>query len=276
LSETTEQKTHLSYSELVQWNFCSHFHKLKYIDKADIPDNYDGPASAGILGTALHYTCEQIMHKRANTDEEQWNAFLSSIEKSLKDEENKLSERDKKKLLNESAMIEEHKALWKPIFSEIEPAFKDYFGEYEVVATEFRLMELIEYGNGWNFKGFIDLILKTSDGKYHIVDLKSCSFGWLPEKKNSAIVNYQLTLYKIFYSQKTGIPLENIETHFALLKRTAKKNRVEIFRVTSGNKKMQNANDLLRKALYNLQNKRYLKNRSNCGNCKLFHTPHCS
>ena len=36
-------------------------------------------------------------------------------------------------------------------------------------------------------------------------------------------------------------PKENIETHFALLKRTGKKDRVELFRVSSGEKKTNNA-----------------------------------
>ena len=28
------------------------------------------------------------------------------------------------------------------------------------------------------FKGFIDLVVKTPDGKYHIIDWKTCSWGW--------------------------------------------------------------------------------------------------
>ena len=61
----------------------------------------------------------------------------------------------------------------------------------------------------------------------------------------------QLTFYKIFYDQKHNIDPKNVETHFALLKRTAKKNHVEIFRVTSGPRKTKNANDLLLKAISN-------------------------
>ncbi len=45
----------------------------------------------------------------------------------------------------------------------------------------------------------------------------------------------------------------NVETHFALLKRTAKKNRVEFFRVTSGPRKTDNALKLLNVALHNIK-----------------------
>ena len=72
-----------------------------------------------------------------------------------------------------------------------------------------------------------------------------------------------------------NIDLKDIETYFALLKRTAKKNHVEFFRVTSGPKKTQNALKLLNTALYNIKKKRYIKNRLSCARCDFRHTEHC-
>ena len=71
---------------------------------------------------------------------------------------------------------------------------------------------------------------------------------------------------------------KDVETHFALLKRTASKNRVEFFRVTSGPRKTENALKLIDKALYNIKNKRYIKNRLSCTGgygCKFYNTEHC-
>jgi len=59
------------------------------------------------------------------------------------------------------------------------------------------------------------------------------------------------------------------------LKRTAKKNEVEFFRVTSGKKKTDNALNLLSKALYNIKNERFIKNRLACGRCEFFKTEYC-
>ena len=73
------------------------------------------------------------------------------------------------------------------------------------------------------FKGYIDLVIKTTDGKYHVIDWKTCSWGWDREKKNSKLITYQLTLYKKFFCQKHNIDPSLVETHFALLKRTAKR-----------------------------------------------------
>ena len=140
------------------------------------------------------------------------------------------------------------------------------------------LMEPIEGEDNYKFKGFIDAIVCTPDGKVHIFDWKTCSWGWDAKKKNDKIITYQLTLYKKFFCQKMNIDPKDVETHFALLKRTAKNNHVEFFRVTSGAKKTENALKLLSTALYNIKNKRYIKNRLSCTGgygCKFYRTEHC-
>ena len=72
----------------------------------------------------------------------------------------------------------------------------------------------------------------TADSVVHIFDWKTCSWGWDARRKADKMTTYQLTLYKHFYVQKMGLDPAEVETHFALLKRTANKNRVEFFRVT--------------------------------------------
>ena len=116
---------------------------------------------------------------------------------------------------------------------------------------------------------------KTKDGKYHVIDWKACSWGWDLEKKSDRMVFSQLLLYKHFFAQKQNIDLKNIDTYFILLKRTAKKDNVEIFRVTSGPKRMQDSITLLKNALSNIHNKKYIKNRLNCSKCEFNNTQHC-
>jgi predicted RecB family nuclease len=155
------------------------------------------------------------------------------------------------------------------ILPEIDPALKAYFGDdYEVFSSEEKLYEPID-DHDLKFKGYIDAVIKVGD-KYHIMDWKSCSWGWNAQRRADRLVTYQLTLYKHYFCKKHNIDPKNVETHFALLKRTAKKDRVEIFRVTSGPKKTENALKLLFMALYNIINKRYIKKRTSCVGC-LFH-----
>ena len=58
------------------------------------------------------------------------------------------------------------------------------------------------------FKGYIDLVLKTSDGKYHIIDWKTCSWGWASRRKTEKMTTYQLALYKYFWSKKHAVSLD--------------------------------------------------------------------
>ena len=98
-------------------------------------------------------------------------------------------------------------------------------------------------------------------------------------KRRDPMVTYQLTLYKKYFAITHDIDPANIETHFALLKRTAKKNKVEIFRVPCGAKKIDNAINLLTKALYNIDNKNYMKNKLAChgrwGPCEFYRSKQC-
>ena len=86
---------------------------------------------------------------------------------------------------------------------------------------------------------------------------------------------HQLTLYKHFFGTIKGLDLKDIETHFALLKRTAKKDNVELFRVTSGPKKVSNALKVLNTTVYNIENNRFPKNRLNCTKCEFNGTEDC-
>ena len=160
------------------------------------------------------------------------------------------------------------------LLPQIKPALKEHFGKYKVFSTEEKLFEDISYED-YKFKGYVDLVLKTKDGKYHVIDWKTCSWGWGFRKKNDKMVTYQLTYYKHFFAKKHNIDPENVETHFALLKRTAKKENVEFFKVTSGKKKTENALNFLEKALYNISNKNYVKNRLSCANCEFKDTKYC-
>jgi len=220
------------------------------------------------FGTAMHEVCEKTALKELKK-EDQEEFFMKKFLKEL------ISLPDDLKL-NENlvnSMREQGKALIPEVF----PALEDYFEDYEVVSTEEKLYEPMGdmTTEEYNFKGYIDLVVRTTDGKYHIIDWKTCSWGWDSRKKSEKMITYQLTLYKHYFAKKHGIDPSMIETHFALLKRTAKKDRVEIFRVTSGQRKTENALNLLKKALYNIVASKHIKNRLSCNRCEFYKTKHC-
>ncbi len=255
---------HISYSELKIWSECPRKHKLLYIDKLK---GFTGNEYTA-FGSSLHALCE--------------NAVQDLLQESDYDEFFSLHfERELEQLGPEfelrTDLVEQMREQAKIISPLIMPQLTKDFGEFEVFSVEEKLYEKINdlSLDKSTFKGYIDLVIKTNDGKYHVIDWKTCSWGWDREKRNSKMITYQLTLYKKFFCQKHDIDPKLVETHFALLKRTAKKDNVEIFRVTSGPKKTSNATDLLHKALINIDRKMYIKNRLSCRGCEFYKTKNC-
>jgi len=258
--------SHISYSELKIWKECAWRHKLQYVDKLK---GFQGNEYTA-FGTGIHDVCEKTARKEFSGPAHAKLLFSKRFEEELKS-------LPKDHSFNEK-LLKEMRIQGKDLIPEIFPALDDHFGEYEVVAAEERLYEPIkEYAEfEYNFKGFIDLVIKTNDGKYHVIDWKTCSWGWDARKKSDKLIVYQLIFYKHYLALKYDIDPSDIETHFALLKRTAKKNRVEIFKVTSGKKRTENALKMLKNALYYINRKFTIKNRLSCRYCDFYKTEHCT
>jgi len=249
---------HISYSELRIWAECPYKHKLMYIDRVK---GFVGNEFTA-FGKAIHEVCEFSIAGILDDPEDFFNLTFERELSSINLEENKL--------------ITEMRDQGKALIPHIVPEVKKTFGNYEVFSVEERLYEDInDVDFDYKMKGFIDLVLKTEDGKYHVIDWKTCSWGWNAEKKTSRMVTYQLTLYKKFFCQKHNIDPSMVETHFALLKRTAKKDHVEIFRVTSGPKKTKNATDLMVRALKHISKAHYVKDRRSCSRCEFYKSENC-
>lgn len=255
---------HVSFSAIKDWKFCAYYHKLTRIDKIKV---FEGNIYTA-FGKAIHDTCESMLLSRELKKKFEPETFFK---KCLKNELKALKEEFDEK---EVTLFEEQGIK---IIPEIIPALNEYFGDFRLVSSEEEINQrlLFETDNNYTFKGYVDCLIKTPDGKYHVIDWKSCSWGWDMKKRTDPMVTYQLTYYKHFLSEKRGIPKEDIETHFALLKRTGKKDRVELFRVTSGPKKTTNALKLLEQSVYNIDRENYVKNRLNCSKCDFKGTVHC-
>jgi len=256
-------RKHISFSELKIWNECPYKHKLVYKDK--IKEFLGNEYTA--FGTAIHYVCENIALNKSKN-------MLDEFNQKFLDELKILTE---KKVDLKRDLVQDMRSQAENILKYILPELNKTFSNFEVVSVEEELYIPIE-DTDIMFKGFIDLVIKTPDGKYHVIDWKTCSWGWDSKKKADRITSYQITLYKKFFALKHNLDPKDIETYFALLKRTAKSNNVEIFRVTSGSKKTDNAFNLLNKAVYNISKDKHIKNRLSCTSgfgCEFYNTEHC-
>jgi ATP-dependent exoDNAse (exonuclease V) beta subunit len=271
-----QRKQHISYSEIKDWEFCPFYHKLTRVDKIA---GFEGNEYTA-FGTAIHSVCE------AAVQSEYWKVSEHDTESLTKYFEetflNELSTLKEKKIPLREKIVLPMRDEAKKIIPHIIPALTEYFGkDLELMSFEEEIYELVEKElskKDINFKAYIDLVVKTPDGKYHIVDWKTCSWGWDSRKKADPMVVYQLTYYKHFFAQKHNIDPDLIETHFALLKRTASKKNVEFFKVSNGKKRTKNALNLMKKAVHNINNCNHPKNRLSCTRgygCQFYKTEHC-
>jgi len=251
---------HVSFSQLKDWHFCPFYHKLVRIDGLK---GFRGNTFTA-FGNAIHDTCESMLTEGLDRP---YDFFLERFGKVLNELRSDGIEID-------DGLVEKMEEQARPLVELVLPELEEYFGEYEVVSAEELLYEDID-DSELKYKGYIDLVLRTPDGKTHVIDWKSCSWGWDARKKSDPMVTYQLTFYKYFYARKHGLDPKDVETHFSLLKRTAKQNNVEFFRVTSGQIKTNNALNFLNKAIYNIQKDKHIKNRLSCSKCDFYKTEHC-
>ena len=257
--------SYISYSEFKIWSDCAYKHKLKYVDRIN---EFQGNEYTA-FGTSVHSVCEVgVFDDSVDLQKHFEETFLKELQK--------LPEKAKKEFRED--LIKDMRVQGKELALEAIPALREYFdNDFEVVSVEERLNESIDGIDTHTFKGFVDLVIKSKD-KYHIIDWKTCGWGWDSRKKNDKMITYQLTFYKNYFAKKHGIDPADVETYFALLKRTAKTNKVEIFRVTSGKIKTQNALKMLGNSVHNIVNENYVKNRTSCTEgygCEFYNTKHC-
>ena len=253
----------ISFSELKTWSECSFKHKLSYIDELKI---FNGNLYTA-FGTAVHTTAEDLVLSNI-TEASSKEHFIESFKKELDSLGTSLDKKDTK--LFES-MIEAGQLIVPMILKSL----VDKFGNYEVFSSEEMLFESIESKDDYNFKGFIDLVIKTEDGLYHILDWKTCSWGWNAKKRSDPMTTYQIIYYKNFFAEKHNIDKKKIKTYFGLMKRTAKKDNIEIFEITSGPKRISNSLKVLENAITNIERGVSIKNRLSCKYCEYDNTEHC-
>lgn len=273
----THINPHLSYSQLSLWARCSFQHYLAKIKKVS---EFKGNEFTA-FGRAIHFSCENMVMGEFDARKEgvlweldfgkEYDAFLQSFRQELET----FDSFDEK-------LVKEMEEQAKDIIPKVIPELKKTFGNYKVFDIEHLIYEEINDVELIKFMGYIDLVLVLEDGTLVVLDWKSCSWGWDQRKRSNKYVVYQLMLYKHYLSEKIGVEPKKIKTFYGLLKRTAKKEHVEIFEVSSGNVRTKNAFSLLRKSGRAINNGIKFKNKSNCTNkdafggwCQFYKTKHC-
>lgn len=96
-------------------------------------------------------------------------------------------------------------------------------------------------------KGFLDLVFEViEDGTIEIWDIKTSTKGWNEYQKKDKTKTAQLVLYKKFFSEQYGYPIDKIQVRYFIVKRKLweeamfAQKRVQQFVPAHGSRTMRN------------------------------------
>jgi hypothetical protein len=213
--QVTDKKRSVSYSQYTKWMTCPQQWKLSYVDghKQDSGINL-------VFGTAMHNVIQHWLGILYGEDKLKARVF--DMTGMLKDELTELVQKElmpaEREALTTQKEVAEFYADGCNILEQFRQHYKEWFPpNRELVGVEIPLEKILD--NGLLFRGYIDVVMYHKATKtYYIYDFKTSTRGWWHEKKDVNKTD-QLLLYKKFYADLFGVPVDNIIVEFIILKR---------------------------------------------------------
>ena len=208
----------VSYSQFGMYSSCQQQFKLNYIDKLGISN-----ANIHLIfGSSMHEVIQHFLDVMYNVTKKQ--ALQLNLEGMLQDKLVEHFKKEKEKMGEDDPCTKEELQEFYQDGVLILEYFRNKLDKL-YSKTGFRLVAIEQVLNaeikpGVNFIGFIDILLEDlSTNEYIIIDLKTSTKGWSQYQKSDKTKISQMLLYKKFYSDKYGIPLDKIKVEYQILKR---------------------------------------------------------
>lgn len=211
----------ISYSQMSIYRGCQHRWKLQYKDKIRKP-NVSIHLS---FGTAMHTVIQHyldVMYETsgANADkldleDEFQEQFLAEYQKAYKTNKNEhfSSATEMREFYNDGIGI----LAW------FKKKRSGYFSKrgYSLVGCEVPIVVAPNKAlNNVLYMGYLDVVMyHEATETFKIIDIKTSTRGWRDQDKKNEDKQFQLLLYKQYFSEQYGIALDKIEIEFFILKR---------------------------------------------------------
>ena len=139
-------------------------------------------------------------------------------------------------------------------------------------------------------QGFLDVVLYHEPTQtFKIIDIKTSRSGWNQKTKSDENKQFQLVLYKKYFSELYNVPLEKISVEFFIVKRKLYKSedfvirRIQTYTPPSGKVKMNRVQKAVNNFINNAFNSDGFKEvdqqptpHKNCNWCPFYKTHLCS
>lgn len=140
------------------------------------------------------------------------------------------------------------------------------------------------------YQGYLDIVMyHESTNTIQIIDLKTSTRGWYQKDKSNENKQFQLILYKYYFSILYNFPIENINIEFFIVKRKLQESedfvirRIQKFSPPSGKIKVNRAIESIKKFTEETFDEKGFKQvelqpklNDNCKWCVFHKTFHCS
>jgi len=245
------QQKSISYSQMSMFTSCPHKWSLQYKD-----GKYTSESSINMtFGTALHEALQHyitvIYNKNgAEADRIELNEYF---EEHLKETYKKDVKSNNNIHFSNSFELAEFYEDGVEILNYIKKNRSILFskkGWYLVGCEVPILMNPNQDYPNLLFKGYLDVVLYNElTDKFLILDIKTSKSGWSGDTKKDETKQFQLILYKYFFSKQFNVPIENIDIKFFIVKRkineeaefAVAKKRVQEFIPANGKGKINKA-----------------------------------
>jgi hypothetical protein len=243
----------ISYSQLSMYSSCPKKWVLQYRDGHKIY----APSINMTFGTAIHETVQRYLH--IMYEESGAQADRMDLEEYF---EERFREAYAKEYANNKNIHFSGPEEMREFFDDgiailefIKKRRSEYFSSkgWHLVGIEIPIVITPDkrYNNLY-YNGFIDLVMyHEPTNEFVIYDIKTSTRGWSDKEKKDEIKQFQILLYKTYFSEQFGVPTDNIDVKFFILKRKIweesefPQKRIQEFTPANGKTKMNKAKNAL-------------------------------
>lgn len=288
----------ISFSQASIYNGCPYRWKLQYKDKVKAFTS----SIHTIFGTSIHETLQEyldILYSETATKADKMNLeelfqdkFVNEYQKEYKSNNNK-----------HFSSAEEMREFYEDgvgILEWVKKKRGKFFSKrgWYLVGCEIPIVisPLPKYSSVL-YMGYLDVVMyHEPTNTFKIIDIKTSTRGWKDREKKDEEKQFQLLLYKNFFSSQYNIPIDNIDIEFFIVKRKVldwddenlmspyQAHRVQTFTPPNGKIKINKSKQYLENFLTEcftpqgkIQDKEYPKKPSkwNCRFCPFSENDHC-
>ena len=211
----------ISYSQMSIFRSCPYRWKLQYKDKI----KRFSSSIHTVFGTAIHEVIQHyldIMYETSGAEADRINLEDLFQEKFI-GEYNKQYKSNKSEHFSSAEEMREFFEDGIGILNWFKKKKSGYFSKKGTYLVGCEIPIVIAPNKMLNnvlYMGYLDIVTyHEATNTFKIIDIKTSTRGWRDQDKKNEDKQFQLLLYKKFFSEQYNVPLDNIEIEFFIVKR---------------------------------------------------------